>query len=523
MPEKVKPKGGDESTLAFRRTIMEVRAVQKLRAVVPLALWAWVIWHLHDEWTLNPQYNYGWLVPIAAAVAFYLRWRDRPAPSNPRLVSPAAFAQCFCLLALLPVRVVEIANPDWRLLGWLLAIVAIGVSFLEIYKNGGATWVKHFAFPILFPLAGVPWPVHLENIVVQSLSRAVAAGAVEIAGWFGVGALRLGNIIELHNGALGVDEACSGVRTLQAGLMLALILGELFRLAGGRRWLLIFAGCVWVFLCNIARATLLVLISAKSGPAGLACWHDLVGTALLVIGIGGIFVLAWRWRGPTSEARTFPSRPLRSRSGRAAAVAWLLFVFGAAEFWYRLHERDRFERAPWHAQWPVEDPDFSVAPISTATKTILRFDFATSAQWQHPPGVDWWGFYARWRPSRTALQLVRSHTPEICLPAAGRVFIAQHEPASVGELKFSSYEFAQADRPLFVFVAIQDDRATRESESSRVGTWNTRGRLLAAWRGQRNLGQRLIELAIFGLDDFASARTALLDSVPALVAEESAR
>jgi hypothetical protein len=47
--------------------------------------------------------------------------------------------------------------------------------------------------------------------------------------------------------------------------------------------------------------------------------------------------------------------------------------------------------------------------------------------------------------------------------------------------------------------------------------WNTRGRLLAAWHGQRNLGQRLLELAVKGFDDFFQARNALKKTVETTV------
>ena len=46
--------------------------------------------------------------------------------------------------------------------------------------------------------------------------------------------------------------------------------------------------------------------------------------------------------------------------------------------------------------------------------------------------------------------------------------------------------------------------------------WNTRGRLLAAWHGQRNLGQRLLELAVKGFEDFPQAGDALVTAQLAL-------
>src|SRR6187402_1298619 len=65
------------------------------------------------EWSVNPTYAYGWAVPLLAGYLFYERWRTRPLASAPVdnrlwLVVPALL-----LLAYLPVRVVQEANPDW--------------------------------------------------------------------------------------------------------------------------------------------------------------------------------------------------------------------------------------------------------------------------------------------------------------------------------------------------------------------------------------------------------------------------
>src|SRR5207248_9850161 len=52
----------------------------------------------------------------------------------------------------LPIRVIEEANPDWRLLSWTLALVVIAFSLLAFARLGGRGWVSHFAFPVCFPL-----------------------------------------------------------------------------------------------------------------------------------------------------------------------------------------------------------------------------------------------------------------------------------------------------------------------------------------------------------------------------------
>lgn len=494
--------------------------------IVPSVLWLWLFYHLHFEWTLNPQYNYGWTIPFFAGLIFFLRWRRRARPGAQTASGVATLLSCLILLSLLPLRVIEEANPDWRLLGWILALLVVSFTLISLARAGGMEWVRHFAFPVCFPLVAVPWPVRMENFAVQNLMRIVTFCAVEIAGWIGVGAYQMGNVIELRNGFVGVDDACSGVRTLQAGIMVALVLGELLRLSPRRRLALVLLGCLWVFACNIFRATALVIVTANSGLDSLARWHDLIGTLALVAGMAGLLALAWLWKSdplpPVEQTETTPHHSSLAR--QLIALAWLVAVFGLTEFWYRSHEHHLIERPRWHAQWPLGNDTLRLVPIAETTRVILHYDEASSAAWEDPRGVRWWSFFARWKPARSALQLVRSHTPEICLPAIGRTFRGEQPPLAIqaGSISFDFrvYEFEEAHRPLFVFVSIQDDKAHASTSRAGPEEWNTRGRLLAAWRGQRNLGQRLLEIAVTGFDDYGRAKEAAAKTVQEIVRED---
>ncbi|HEV3409521.1 MAG TPA: hypothetical protein VG095_04460, partial [Chthoniobacterales bacterium] len=110
---------------------------------------------------------------------------------------------------------------------------------------------------------------------------------------------------------------------------------------------------------------------------------------------------------------------------------------------------------------------------------------------------------------------------EICLPAVGRTFRGELAPVTFATpalpLSFRVYEFEQGGQALFVFVSIQEDKTVVPGTESRVGEFSARGRFLAALRGQRNLGQRLLEIAVVGLPDFSSARAALGESLSGIV------
>jgi exosortase len=202
-------------------------------------LWFEVINQLKSEWSLNPQYGYGWSVPFLAIYLIWKRWPERPspAPSSARFLPVALIS--LCALLLFPIRFVAEANPDWRLLSWSVALVVVTLSLGMIYLTGGGPWLRHLAFPFLFLLVAVPWPMQAEQVVTQSLMRAVTAINVLVLNVAGTPALQHGNVIEVGSGLIGIEEACSGVRSLQATLMISLFLGQLYSFNLARRVLLV--------------------------------------------------------------------------------------------------------------------------------------------------------------------------------------------------------------------------------------------------------------------------------------------
>src|SRR5436190_7793195 len=98
------------------------------RSVLPFvffgALWFILCRQLSGEWSVNKQYNFGWFVPFFALYLFWLRWQDAPPAqiSNFKFQISNSVALAIgvaALLLLLPVRLFEIANPEWRLLAWV--------------------------------------------------------------------------------------------------------------------------------------------------------------------------------------------------------------------------------------------------------------------------------------------------------------------------------------------------------------------------------------------------------------------
>jgi exosortase len=321
-----------------------------LKVWLPLGLFA-VLWgdlvrQLSYAWETNEQYAYGWFVPFLALALFVRRWMDRPSanpqPStlNPQLLAAPkldvggsafkisafalpAFVVLLCLL-LLPLRVIHEINPDWPLASWLLTLLVVALSFYAVFLAGGWRWVKYFAFPICFILVAVQWPYRIEHSLTQNLMQVVANLTVEILGWFNIPALQHGNLIELSTGVLGVDEACSGIRSFQSTLMAALFLGELYRLRPAIRFLLVGVGLTAAFFFNVCRTLFLTWEANAHGVSAIDKWHDPAGFTIAVACFGVLWLLAVlikrKWSPSAPLTMDGESRNQKVESGNVLAT-----------------------------------------------------------------------------------------------------------------------------------------------------------------------------------------------------------
>jgi exosortase len=481
-----------------------------------LLLWLEVIVQLQSEWSLNPQYGYGWTVPFLAGWLFYQRWLRRPAAAAGSHRGLTIGVALLAAAVLLPARMVAVANPDWRLISWTMSLGAVIVTLCALHLAGGSRWLRHFAFPVLFFLVAVPWPVQLEQLVVQSLMRADTAITIQILNLIGTLAVEHGNVIELSTGQVGIDDACTGVRSLQATFMVALFLGEFYRMRFGRRVLLVVAGAVIAFVCNIGRTLILCEVAASSGVEAIHRWHDPAGFLILGISLFLLWGLSlWLKPGLVPEPKPFASAGHGLGRGwlPAALIFWLVLAEIATAAWYSASS-ETVTIAPWSVTWPSDEPDFRREPIPDAAQTLLRYNEGGAATWRSADDRRWMMYSFRWLPGRTAALFVKNHRPDICLPASGLTMEQQSGVKLMNvngvKLPIRSYRFDDNGRPLHVFYCYWDGRSSYVNDAAAASEdWTATGRLRAAWRGKRELGARMLELAVWGYEDDAVARAAL--------------
>ena len=459
------------------------------------------------------------------------------------------------LLLLLPLRLFEIANPEWRLLAWIHALAVVTLTLLLLWwAGGGKAWLRHFAFPVAFIFIAVPWPTALETPVIQGLMRVVARVAAETAMLLGTPAQVEGNLIRVSNGLVGVNEACSGIRSLQTSLMIGLLFGEMKRLSVLRRVALVACAVAIALLANFVRAVFLVRIAATENLSEVSRWHDIAGYSIIAFVFVATLALAYLLGkhkhtvaagvlatpklgegGSPAKMQVQPTRLPLQFSARyvLAALCWLLFIEIGTASWYRLHERNLISGVRWNVQWPEQATNFRKLKIDNEIRAVLRFDEGDAAAWtisspvnateSNPVSCSLYVF--RWNPGKNSALLANLHRPDVCLPASGWKQVADYAVHSYPisdsvELPFRHFEFQRASQGsapqiAHAFYCLSEDRASGGSASlsntdsagmfGNRSEWTRSERLRAVLDGRRHLGQQVMQVIFISSEPLSAA------------------
>jgi exosortase len=520
-----------------------------LIALTLAALWFVLCRHLSGEWSVNEQYSYGWFVPFFVAFLFWLRWEDRPEVERRKAEGGrrkwiAVAVGVGALVILFPVRLFEVANPDWRPLGWLHTVAVVTLTLLVIWLAGGKPWLRHFAFPVGFFFVAVPWVTPIEQPIVQGLMRTVASVATEAITLFGVPAQLEGNLIRVSSGLVGVNEACSGVRSLQTSLMIGLLFGELKRLSLAKRCLLVLGALAIAIVANFSRAFFLVWVAATQSIFAVERWHDFAGyTIVAVVFLGSLGLSALLGKGgrqkaeveqrrsevgsQTSEARSphFILHP----SSFILSIAWLVAVELGVEGWYRGHEKNLAAHGLWSVHPPEKASGFREIKIDENVRQMLRFDTGREVTWKTnnavgtAPSATNYIFFFRWNAGSASVLRARAHRPEICLPNIGWTLVADLGTKSypgAGEIsivaRHVSFRQSTGNVVAHTFFCLQEDKVhPNEQRPDLEGEgvqpeWSVQARVRVVRDGIRNLGQQVMETILISSpamdDESAEAR-----------------
>ncbi len=244
-----------------------------LLLVVFVALFFPALRELVVDWSIDPNYQHGFLIPIISA---YLIWQKR---KRLKLVAlQPAFAKGMAVLIFsMLIFIVGTAGAEWFLSRVAMVTCLIG---LVIYF-GGMMLFRQLWFPLFFLGFMIPLPYVIYYRLTFPLQQLSSFSAFQAMKGLGVAGLREGNILHLPGFSLEVVEACSGLRSIMILLALAALISYWASLPKLWRWLLFAAAIPVAIVANIFRLMMI---------AGLGLfWNAEVAKSFLHEG-SGIFV-----------------------------------------------------------------------------------------------------------------------------------------------------------------------------------------------------------------------------------------
>ena len=488
-----------------------------LAVAILLVVWGSMLFKLCTDWSTNSQYEFGYFVPLFIVYLLIRRWPSRPEASHGLSLGAATCIGSLLLLFLLPIRIVQEANPDWRPLNWVHAATVVALSLIPIALVGGWNWIRHFGFPFVLIFLALPWPLATEQAVIQTLTGAVTNVTVELLNLMGFPALKRGNVIELAAGSVGVADACSGIRSLAGTLMASVFFGEFYRLAATNRLILVASGGILAFALNLCRTLFLSWRAATGGVHSIEKWHDPAGFTIFLMSFASLWIISTLLGSPeVIQAAVVPRIDLRRRITPHTLVwvlVWVLGIQAVSEIWFQRREGRSPLAAAWEIRWPNASSAFRFAEVSEEARSILRYTSGKSAIFDWADGSLWHLSFFRWGAGRSSAQLATMHRPEICLPAVGYKFVSRAEPIDISiagvVLPFTGSIFDCDGGRVYVYRCLWEDRRVTGIARGRDFDMSIHGRIASAWYGRRNLGQRLLQVAIVGVGGEQEARVGL--------------
>jgi len=424
---------------------------------------------LWPEWRANPDLSHGFLAP---AVFVLLIWESRRLGPL-RWIRPSALAATLQIMSALAATVLFVlaglfaASVGWShaLVLFLLALCfaclllgGLGLLADERVRVLPFNWISLTA--ILLWVLVAPLPTGTYSRLTLALQGWVTGGVMDVLHFFGVPARQHGNVIELARTTVGVEEACSGVRSLISCVYAGFFLAAWQVSRPGRRVFLIALAPLLALLMNFVRSLTLTLL-ANSGVDIGGTWHDATGFAIL--GSTTVVLVFAAMQLETKEQAAVAPMADTARTGAARpSVAWAfwsgviltcllgLFFFASSRSpAAALTPPPSLESllpvaAPgWEVRTPTDLYQFSgvLGTTHLLQRTYLRNDGAKGL-------TDLTIYVAYWPAGQASVSRVASHTPDACWPGSGWI-----SDNSVGRhhenLPFAGATLAPAEYRLF--------------------------------------------------------------------------
>lgn len=395
----------------------------------------WLLW---PEWQRNPDLSHAFFVPFLFGLLLWesrqqgpFRWMT-PSVGSALTVAIAVTAG-FVLFALAGLFAATLAwthaMVSVLLAGALASFLLAGLFiFADVrLRLVPFNWISLTAI-FLWVLA-VPLPDGTYARLTLSLQQWVTGSVLQTLHLLGIPARQHGNVIELATTTVGVEEACSGIRSLIscvfAGFFFA---GWLVRRPLGRVVLIVIAPVLALGMNFLRSLTLTLMANAGKDITGF--WHDATGFAILGVtaaALAGLAILLeTKTVATTAPAGSAPTGMPRWSvrffwTTAAATLALGLFYVASAR------RTDGQAQPPPNlatllpiraADWEVMTPNdlYQFADILETTHLMERTYVRSTGPGQF---TQFTVYVAYWAPGKTSVSRVASHTPDACWPGSG--------------------------------------------------------------------------------------------------------
>ncbi|CAM2973619.1 exosortase/archaeosortase family protein [Rariglobus hedericola] len=515
---------------------VEIQSSAGTRPAAPAHGWSWgllvliwtpLLWRLARMWRSETEQLFGFGVPVLVA---WLLWQRRDEWTKPAVAAArgaSGIAGTAAVVLALALVVLE-ANPLWPKAVWAGTGAALVLTLAVIAMGHGWHGARKAAPVLVLMLTALKWPTFIYEPVMHTLMHFNAVIAAELVNFSGTPAMVQGNVIEVARGMVGVNEACSGLRSLQTVIMMALFLGEMDRFRLRRRLVLLGGAILAALLVNIVRTTVLTWVFANRGPAVEERWHDPAGVIALFVTLA----LVWLWservgsRQPAAEIEPVAevNTGVRAPAWRPLALAVACVAVGevGTQVWYGAHEQGIAEQRVSWSLAPAADSGWSAVEVPAQSAEILRYESGDSfARELTAPSRQLLAFAFRWSADLARIGMPEVHDPRVCLPSVGAVEEAElpDERVTVDgiEVPFRFVRFRQGLMTQHVWFCLWSTRAGRADSTRLQGGDITQLRWERVRAGLRNDEREQLIFFVQGEPDDESAAHSLRDAVLTLM------
>ena len=262
-------------------------------------------------WNEASYYTHGWGVPLLALVLLAKRLPETHA-ENRQTKEPGLTILFLPALLFLFFRFVGEPDPFWRLPLWGEMIFLSLLSGLFFHLQKAPIRWQTCLLAGIYLMTALPWPAGIETKVVHGLTNLISQLTTEIILLSGFPAEMVGNSIRVDQQEITINQACSGIRSLQNLLSFAVFLLIYFRFDALRSCFLFGLAGATALLCNLCRALTLSFVFLNYGESTQVSWHDTIGNFYVILSMALMFLYAWY----VKPAEKLDKHPLPSENYR---------------------------------------------------------------------------------------------------------------------------------------------------------------------------------------------------------------